>query len=203
MQDLQDGYRRHLEWHRGAGDPWTWHGWVIVSGDRFGTLVDATFDHPPTDFDEPVDPAGDRADNMKNTVPHALALESSFIRRRGDLGGGDVALDSRLLQVWDVRVGIAGIEAFEGALREVAAASPREAFAWFQFVNGGDVGRYLLVAPAGRPSAIDFGTVKPLPPSLYPEIPDRARESIRSSIQSIRSELFAYQPALSYVPETK
>src|SRR5262245_21678170 len=70
-QAFETGYRRHLEWHRAHSDRWAWHDWMLVSGERVGAFLDGTFFHPWTDFDHPVDPAGDAADNERNVEPHA------------------------------------------------------------------------------------------------------------------------------------
>src|SRR5262249_31622604 len=69
-KDFADGYRRHLEWHRQNNDSWTWLGWDITSGDGTGYFVDGTFFRPWEDFDHPVAPAEDSADNRKNVYPY-------------------------------------------------------------------------------------------------------------------------------------
>ena len=66
---FEQGYQRHLEWHRKAGDSWTWHGWSFVLGERIGQFMDGTFGHAAANFDAPVQPAGDAADNAVNVVP--------------------------------------------------------------------------------------------------------------------------------------
>src|SRR4030081_1022546 len=58
---FEEGYQRHLEWHRRNGDPWTWHGWSVVMGDRYGVFVDASLGHAPQDLSSPVKPAEDAA----------------------------------------------------------------------------------------------------------------------------------------------
>ena len=40
-----DGYRRHLDWHTRAGDPWAWYMWRVSNGERAGLYVDGTFSH--------------------------------------------------------------------------------------------------------------------------------------------------------------
>lgn len=71
QQQFEEGYKKHLEWHKDAGDTWNWYGWFFISGERTGQFMDATIDHAWGDFDKPVDAAGDRADNEKNTMPYA------------------------------------------------------------------------------------------------------------------------------------
>jgi len=61
--DFEEGYKRHLGWHRQNGDSWSWNGWTIISGDATGYFVDGTFFHAWSDLDSPVSPAADGADN--------------------------------------------------------------------------------------------------------------------------------------------
>lgn len=70
-QQFTEGYKRHLQWHKEANDPWQWYGWFFISGPRTGQFMDATVDRTLADFDNPIDPAGDGADNEKNTMPYA------------------------------------------------------------------------------------------------------------------------------------
>ena len=69
--DFEAGYIRHLDWHRHAGDRWTWYGWTIWAGERQRWFVYATFGHTAADFDNPVSPAEDERDNIANVTPHA------------------------------------------------------------------------------------------------------------------------------------
>lgn len=76
-KNFEEGYKRHLGWHKNAGDTWNWYGWYFISGPRSGQFMDATIDHAFKDFDKPVDPEGDAADNAKNTEPYANFLNAS------------------------------------------------------------------------------------------------------------------------------
>lgn len=68
--EFESVYKRHLQWHKAAQDTWSWYGWYFVSGERYGQFMDATFDHAWADFDKPIKPAGDRADNRVNVFPY-------------------------------------------------------------------------------------------------------------------------------------
>ena len=68
--EFEAGYLRHLEWHKQAGDPWTWYGWTIWSGDRYRWFVYATFGHSAGSLDSAVTPAEDERDNVRNVEPH-------------------------------------------------------------------------------------------------------------------------------------
>src|SRR5689334_10700839 len=76
-RDFEEGYKRHLQWHRKNCDSWTWHGWMISSGERRRYFMDGTFSHAWTDLDAPVSPAADSADNDINTIPYATVRSSA------------------------------------------------------------------------------------------------------------------------------
>lgn len=69
LQNFENGYKQHLNWHKSNDDKWGWYGWFIVSGNRYGQFVDATFDHTWADFDKAVKPSEDTADNRLHVFP--------------------------------------------------------------------------------------------------------------------------------------
>ncbi|MBA3914237.1 MAG: hypothetical protein H0X25_10410 [Acidobacteriales bacterium] len=120
-KQFEEGYQRHLEWHRKNHDSWNWYGWNIVSGERFGYFLDGSFFHTWAEMDSPVSPAGDSADSAVNVSPYAeilsvamyesLPLATNF--RPGELSASHVTFSR-----WEVQPGRAG--EFESLL---AAAS--------------------------------------------------------------------------------
>ena len=79
--DFEAGYIRHLDWHKQAGDTWTWYGWTVTYGDRQRWFLYATFGHAATDFDNPVSPAEDERDNVLNVTPHAQFVGNALYER--------------------------------------------------------------------------------------------------------------------------
>lgn len=69
LQNFENGYKQHLQWHSDNDDKWSWYGWFFISGPRSGQFIDATFDHTWADFDQAVKPAADRADNRLHVFP--------------------------------------------------------------------------------------------------------------------------------------
>lgn len=80
-QLFEMGYKKHLQWHAGNGELWNWYGWYIVSGQHADQFLDATFDHAWSDFDHPVSPAGDGADNSLHTEPFGDFLYNCKVSR--------------------------------------------------------------------------------------------------------------------------
>lgn len=104
-KNFDDGYKRHLQWHKNAGDTWNWYGWYFISGPRSGQFMDGTIDHAFEDFDKPVDPAGDAADNAKNTVPYADLISSSKLVAINNLSNpGPQGLRAKYMQLISLQV---------------------------------------------------------------------------------------------------
>lgn len=64
---FENGYKKHLEWHRQNGETWSWYGWYVISGPRHDQFIDATFNHNWDDFGHAINPAGDNTDNQLHT----------------------------------------------------------------------------------------------------------------------------------------
>ena len=141
--DFEAGYIRHLEWHRQAGDPWTWYGWTIWAGERQRWLVYATFGHAAAAFDASVSPAEDERDNVVNVVPHADFTGSGLYEFLPALSRGtNVPTAAPRTELTTVDLVPGSAEAFEAA---VAARQPKlqGETLWFRMVAGGPAPRYL------------------------------------------------------------
>ncbi len=175
---FEAGYRRHLEWHRSHKDPWTWHAWTILTGERLGLFVDATIDRTPEEIDAPVAPAEDSADNDRNVAPFGRFARSSLYRLRADLGSLPTSgINSPYATMATVRVAPGAKEAFESALKK-----NRVAAIVFELTSGGAAPSYLVVKPAQTfSSAVTWQ-------------PDFAH------VDSVVVEALRYRPDLTYVP---
>ena len=56
-------------------DPWTWHGWSVLTGERLGWFIDATFGHEAAELDAlaPIE------------LPHANTMFIEALRYRPEL----------------------------------------------------------------------------------------------------------------------
>jgi hypothetical protein len=91
--EFEAGYLRHLAWHQGAKDPWTWYGWSIWAGDRNRWFVYATFGHSASSLDSAVTPGEDRraAADPSARVHHGRSPARSGQGLRGGGPRGPVA----------------------------------------------------------------------------------------------------------------
>jgi hypothetical protein len=185
-QAFEAGYRRHLEWHRAAGDPWRWYGWQIVSGDRAGFFMDGTFGHPWRAFDEAVQPAADAADNFKNVFPHAKLRSNAYWRLRPELGSATLleqGMPSAFVEAVYVRAKAGRQQEVEDAVRRLRAAR-----AVYELVSGGRLPTYLLMRPLSTLAQLE-GVADAALMSLVAD----------AAVDDVRSELLRYRPDLSYL----
>lgn len=91
---FEKGYERHLQWHRGAKDTWTWYGWTFVLGNRINRFMDGTFGHAAADFDAAVQPAADAADNNVNVAPYADFVSHGIYQRVDAMSAGEPLPDA-------------------------------------------------------------------------------------------------------------
>ena len=148
--DFESGYTRHLDWHRLAGDTWTWYGWTITYGDRQRWFVYATFGHRVEDFDSSVSPADDERDNVLNVVPHAGFAGNGLFEFLPALSRGTgVPTPAARVEMITCEVAAGAHAAFESALAGAQSTLTEETL-WYRLVVGGTNTRYVRLRP--RPS---------------------------------------------------
>lgn len=180
------GYKRHLLWHKENKDPWTWHGWTFVLGERIGQFMDGTFGHAAVDFDHAVHPAADAADNAKNVMPHADFVSHGIYERLDAASVGAILPDTSPYMVLNTYTVAAGQEAaFMASIIDHSERTGPQRLSWYKLRVGGPITQYLLVRPAQSFSAGGLLDDIALPPGL---------------VQQAKSELLRYQPQMSHVP---
>ncbi|HLJ90690.1 MAG TPA: hypothetical protein VKZ53_28040 [Candidatus Angelobacter sp.] len=192
-RDLEEGYKRHLDWHRRNNDSWVWRGWTIVSGEHDGYFVDGTFFHTWTDLDSPVSPAGDAADNEMNVFPYGDARAAIYeaVSTLSNLRA--VQMDSRLLTFCHFQVRPGGAEEFEARIARELNDSPLPHILLRPAIGAGE---YILLLPAQKISELALQT-------------ELTRKLLRASsksenrdplVEHFRTELAVYRSDLSYIP---
>jgi hypothetical protein len=134
--EFEAGYLRHLEWHKQAGDPWTWYGWTIWGGERYRGFVYATFGHSATSLDSAVTPAEDERDNVLNVAPHVEWVENGLYEYLPALsrGTGEPPPTARL-EYTSVDLVPGAAKAFEAALGAGRPGLEGETL-WYRMVAG-------------------------------------------------------------------
>ena len=136
QKDFEEGYKRHLGWHKDNKDPWTWHGWSVISGERLDEFMDGTFFRTLQEFDHPVDPAGDSKHNKEHVSPYAdfRTVETLKFVPTASRSSGD-SLHAKFMKMYEVRLVPGKTKAFEGAMVEIFSKTSFTCFT-FEVIDG-------------------------------------------------------------------
>jgi hypothetical protein len=189
--DFEAGYIRHLEFHRQARDTWTWYGWSIWAGDRQRWFVYATFGHSALSLDNPVPPAEDERDNVRNVTPHAEFVGNALYEYLPALsrGTGEPQPTARLeLTTVDLHPGAE--KPFEAALAAAQSTLSGETL-WYRMLAGGAAPRYVRLRPRSSLGALIEGKGEQA-------LPDK----VHGLVARTTVEILTLRPTMSYgLPE--
>lgn len=195
-QQFETGYKQHLNWHRTNGDKWSWYGWFVISGPRDGLFIDATFNHYWSDFDKPVKPAEDGADNRLHTYPFGdfqaamkvLFLPGLSIPDSNSLKSKFLRLVTLTLS--DFANGLKVVEKLKGKYESAGIRSLRA----YKIVDGGNPNQLLLLF--GFNSFDEYGKTE----NLQEELSSIETSLKLKTIDAISSETLLFRPDMSYFP---
>ncbi len=193
---FENGYKKHLEWHRNNDDTWGWWGWFVISGPRYGQFADATFHRTWKDFDNAVKPAEDLADNRLHVFPFGDVTSIFKIKHYPTHSTNDTldykARLTRLitLSVNDASEGLRAIQALKKRLTDKGVGS----FHTFSMVDGGSL--YEFVILIGARNWQEFG----LSDSVAEDLDAIEDQFKLRTITSVVSETLVYRPDLSLFP---
>ena len=155
--EWEEGYIRHLEWHRQVQDPFKWYSYSLwASPERQRWIIYATFGHASSSLSNPLLPAEDERDNLVNVLPHAVFIGNSVYEylpalSRGNAHGVPTPTLRAEYTTVDVKQGEAA--AFEAALAKEQAKLQGETL-WYRTVIGGEAPRYIRIRPRANLAAI-------------------------------------------------
>jgi hypothetical protein len=196
-QQFEKGYKQHLIWHRNNGDRWAWYGWYFISGPRAGQFVDATFDHAWGDFDKPVKPAEDQADNLLHTYPFGDFLGGSKMIHLPNLSIADSSsLKSKFLRLVTIHVtDIAAGKKLIDKLKSTYQAGGIRSFMTFKLVDGGNLHQLILLIGLNRFE--EYSRLENFQEDLMAiELAMKVK-----AISSVTSETLVYRADMSLFPE--
>ena len=207
---FDEGYRKHLEWHRGKRDPLAWYGWYVTSGERAGMFIDGSFGAPFAAFDRRVDPAGDAADAARNVTPFATPAFRASYRLRREFSTGfplEQWQPSRNVQVFRYTLHPGAGRRFEAVLRALHEQLQQDRDApmhtWYELVSGGPSPGYLLMV--ARDDWQSYDSHGDGMEALLAAVEDAGRgagllDEYAASVTSVESEGWSYREDLSYFP---
>jgi hypothetical protein len=194
---FEDGYHHHLQWHAANKDTWSWFGWYIISGPRHGQFIDATFGHSWADFDHPVNPTGDGADNALHTEPFADYLKAYKAMRLPFSDTEDtVVLTSKFVRMLTIEVTdrAGAAQLIKRLLTDSRQKDLVDKVLVYEVVDGGEVGQVVMLL--GGSSFQDLGKTAGLPGDLQ----DLDGNSGGRAIGTITAETLVFRRDMSRIP---
>ena len=78
-KQLEEGRKRHMDFHRKQNDTWTWQVWQIETGESTGSYFSTSFGHSWQDLDAWEQKMGtaDTADGAVNLSPYAASTTAN------------------------------------------------------------------------------------------------------------------------------
>ncbi|MGN6211083.1 hypothetical protein [Parafilimonas sp.] len=196
LQNFENGYKQHLNWHKANGDKWDWYGWFIISGARYGQFVDATFDHNWADFDKAVKPADDMADNRLHVFPFADVQTVFKVAYYAKASTNDTfMLKASLLKL--VTLSVDDIDQSLKVcemLKDHYASDQIKYFKVYKMIDGGDINQIIILM--GFENWKDYAISENLNDKI-----SAIQEIMKvNAINSISSETLVYRKDMSLFP---
>jgi hypothetical protein len=153
--EWENGYIRHLAWHRQAKDTFGWYSYSVwASTEHQRWIIYATFGHTSAELSNPVSPAEDELDNLINVLPHAQFLGNGIYEfLPGPSRGNGVPTPALRAEYTTVELTRGAGKAFESALTAEQSNLHGETL-WYRLVVGGDTPRYVRLRPRANLAAI-------------------------------------------------
>lgn len=209
---LEEGIKKHMAWHRAAGDTGSWHVWNIATGPMMGNYNVGTLGRTWKGLEQTDMGAKDQADVTANITPHVESVSGTVWIYRGDISPAAEQPPSPLALVIHYYLRPEGVRVFENAIRQVTGAMmklPEGERAnppmIYELMAGGEGPRLAMVF-----SADGWGDLAPRGNSPLQALEkafgaDKAGEIMRTGGQTIRhmeSEILRYRPDLSSPAES-
>ncbi len=208
QQQLEEGLKKHMAWHKAQNDPWAWSMWSYISGEQTGLYGGGTFGHKWEDFDNvPIDQEADGADVAENVIPYsapgAVWRYYQFLPKVSKPLGTPAAMSEIL--VFRVRFGKSA--EFAGLIKKFHQAIEKtnwpEHYGWYRLVNGGQSPEFVLVLARENWASLKEPE-KPFPAMLAEAVGQEEAAALLERwgkvIKSASSTLARNRPELSYMP---
>jgi hypothetical protein len=213
IKQLEEGRKRHMDFHRKQNDSWTWEIWQVETGDSTGSYVSASFGHSWQDLDAWEQKMGtaDLADGAVNLAPYAASTTASIWTVLKDSSRPPTTSDHPKLAEVNHFLLKPGTELdFMDASRKITDAINKTNWAayytWYALQDGGEGPHYVLLiymngwADLAGPEP-EFHAM--LEKAMGQHDAEALMHSVNQTIKREWTETVRYRPDLSYVPGTK
>ena len=201
--------KKHMEWHKQAGDQWTWTVWEVTSGPDTGTYLVTTANHQWADYDSwtAKNGAGDSADSSASIGPHVAGNDRSYWTTRPDLSLWPTSNDlppMGTLTVYYLKPGMG--DQFASAVTKLTGALGKSKWPlnsmWYQLSNGGEPAFAVFVPRKG------WADMQAITPSMGDRVKQQLGDAeaeatwkaMFAAVDRSRSEMLELRTDLGYRP---
>jgi hypothetical protein len=211
-QQYEAGRKKHMAWHKGQKDTWSWYTWEVISGDGVGSYVVGTFQRAWKDFDgRDKFTQADLSDanaNMGASVAHTAVryyVERADISLSPTTASSSpapmVSLTVFMLKPESVNDFIDAVKKINEGIKKTNYPQPGPS-RWYQLVNGGEGPLFVLVGDRANWAAFQAPekTLDGMMEEAYGKEQGAAiLSSLRKAYRSASTSANKYRPDLSYV----
>jgi hypothetical protein len=198
-QLFENGYKAHLKWHEANGDTWSWWGWYVISGPRYGYFVDATADHSWADFDAAVKPAEDIADNRLHVFPFG-ELQTVYKVSEYEKASTNDSFNLKTKLARHITLTVNSMDNALKAIEKVKdfyVSQNIKTFKTFTVIDGGNLNQIIIIM--GFDSWAEYSMSE----KFQEKLSEIERSLKQNSILSCISETLAYRADMSWFPSKK
>lgn len=211
VPQYEAGRKQKAAWHKQQNDPQPLFVWEILSGEYTGNYVVGRLGQHWADFDKPAIPdETDLAEFQKVIGNYVDSVTASYYEYMAKVSNpSDAKMPAKFNEVIVFHVRYGKGSDFRSAIGRIHEAGQKTNwpvnYYWYELVNGGPTGLYLLVLP--RNSWADFEDkpeVKPFRDMIKEAFGQAEADSIvdriDKSVEKEMSHISQFRPDLSYLP---
>lgn len=209
VKQLEEGRKKHMDFHRKQNDSWTWLIWEIMTGENTGAYYSTTFNHSWKDLDAWETKMGnaDTADGSVNLSPYIASTTASIWMVMPDVSNPGSMTEIPKMEEVNHFMLKPGKEAdFNDAIRKINDAIKKSNWGqhsmWYVLQDGGEGPHYVLTIDLNGWSDLAEptpGFVQMLEKATGRHDAEMLLHSADSAIQREWTETIRYRPELSYV----
>jgi hypothetical protein len=212
---LEDGRKRHMDFHRKQNDSWEWDVWQIETGDGTGNYLSGTFGHSWADLDAWEEKIGtaDTADGNVNLTPYVASQTASIWEILPDSSHVPMPMDKtppKMAELNHFLLKPGSETEFNDAIKKINDAIVKANwgvyYTWYALQDGGEGPHYVLLlymkgwADLAEPNP-SFGAM--LEKAVGKHDAEALQHAFDNSVKREWTETIRYRPDLSYVPAGK
>jgi hypothetical protein len=200
---------KHMAWHKGQNDSWSWAVWEITTGEGTGNYLVGSCGHDWKDFDGRDKFQVADSTNANSTMGPYLASETmGYYVQRPDLSPATASgPPPPYLSVTHFFLRPEGVLDFNDGVKKASAAMakamPNNPSNWYSLANGGRGPEVVLVRDLKSISelqGVPGKTVDQIVQEAYGDQGAAVMVAIRKAYDRSYSELLHFRPDLSYMP---